>query len=79
VDAGLIRHLGVSNLTIPKLRLVLRDARITPALHEMELHPAFQQGELYQFSKDAGMVGDRLLPDGIAAPSRARQVRRRRR
>ncbi|HEY3406899.1 MAG TPA: aldo/keto reductase, partial [Propionicimonas sp.] len=56
VDAGLIRHLGVSNMTIPKLRLVLRDARIAPALHEMELHPAFQQGELYQFSKDAGMV-----------------------
>ncbi|MFZ0529819.1 MAG: aldo/keto reductase [Propionicimonas sp.] len=56
VDAGLIRHLGVSNVTIPKLRLILRDARIPPALHEMELHPAFQQGELYQFSKDHGMV-----------------------
>jgi len=56
VDAGLVRHLGVSNMTIPKLRLVLRDARIAPALNEMELHPAFQQGELYQFSKDAGMV-----------------------
>lgn len=56
VDAGLIRHLGVSNVTIPKLRLILRDARIAPALHEMELHPAFQQGELYQFSKDHGMV-----------------------
>jgi diketogulonate reductase-like aldo/keto reductase len=56
VDSGLIRHLGVSNVTIPKLRLILRDARIAPALHEMELHPAFQQGELYQFSKDRGMV-----------------------
>jgi alcohol dehydrogenase (NADP+) len=56
VDAGLVRHLGVSNMTIPKLRLVLRDARIAPALNEMELHPAFQQSELYQFSKDAGMV-----------------------
>jgi diketogulonate reductase-like aldo/keto reductase len=56
VDAGLVRHLGVSNMTVAKLRLVLRDARIAPAIHEMELHPAFQQGELYQFSKDAGMV-----------------------
>lgn len=52
VDAGLIRALGVSNMTIPKLKLVLRDARIAPAINEMELHPAFQQGELYQFSKD---------------------------
>lgn len=56
VDAGLVRHLGVSNMTIPKLRLVIRDARIAPTLNEMELHPAFQQGELYQFSKDHGMV-----------------------
>ena len=56
VDAGLIRHLGVSNVTIPKLRLILGDARIAPALNEMELHPAFQQGELYQFSKDHAMV-----------------------
>ncbi len=64
VDAGLIRHLGVSNMTIPKLRLVLRDARIAPALHEMELHPAFQQGELYQFSKDDGMVVVGFSPMG---------------
>ncbi len=56
VDEGLVRHLGVSNMTIPKLRLVLRDARIPPAINEMELHPAFQQGELYQFSKDHQMV-----------------------
>lgn len=56
VDAGLVRHLGVSNMTVPKLRLVLRDARIAPAINEMELHPAFQQAGLYQFSKDAGMV-----------------------
>ena len=56
VDAGLIRHLGVSNMTIPKLRLVLRDARIAPAINELELHPAFQQGELYQHSLDHQMV-----------------------
>ncbi len=56
VDAGLIRHLGVSNMTIPKLRLVLRDARIAPALNELELHPAFQQGELYQYSVDHDLV-----------------------
>src|SRR6185437_8206822 len=30
VDMGLVRHIGTSNMTIPKLRLVLRDARIKP-------------------------------------------------
>jgi alcohol dehydrogenase (NADP+) len=44
---GLVRHIGTSNMTIPKLKLVLRDARIKPAVNEMELHPHFQQPELF--------------------------------
>src|SRR5450755_4404059 len=39
VDLGLVRHIGVSNVTVPKLKLILRDARIKPAVNEMELHP----------------------------------------
>jgi len=49
VDRGLVRHIGTSNMTIPKLTLVLRDARIKPAANEMELHPHFQQPELFRF------------------------------
>jgi len=49
VDLGLTRHIGTSNMTIPKLELVLRDARIKPAVNEMELHPHFQQPRLFQF------------------------------
>jgi alcohol dehydrogenase (NADP+) len=49
VDRGLVRHIGTSNMTVPKLKLVLRDARIKPAANEMELHPHFQQPELFQF------------------------------
>ena len=30
VDMGLTRHIGTSNMTIPKLKLLLRDARIKP-------------------------------------------------
>src|SRR5580704_6642002 len=30
VDLGLTRHIGTSNMTIPKLELLLRDARIRP-------------------------------------------------
>ena len=47
VDLGLVRHIGTSNMTIPKLELLLRDARIKPAVNEMELHPHFQQPELF--------------------------------
>ena len=49
VDLGLVRHIGTSNVTIPKLKLLLRDARIRPAANEMELHPHFQQPELFDF------------------------------
>ena len=47
VEMGLVKHIGTSNMTIPKLKLVLRDAKIQPACNEMELHPHFQQPELF--------------------------------
>ncbi len=49
VDQGLVRNIGTSNMTIPKLKLLLRDARIKPNFNEMELHPHFQQPELFGF------------------------------
>ena len=49
VAKGLVRHIGTSNTTIPKLRLLLRDANIKPACNEMELHPHFQQPELFNY------------------------------
>lgn len=56
VDAGLVRHIGTSNMTIPKLSLVLRDARIKPFANEMELHPHFQQPELFAYVVKNGIV-----------------------
>jgi alcohol dehydrogenase (NADP+) len=64
VDQGLARHIGTSNMTIPKLRLVLRDAAITPACNEMELHPHFQQPELFRFVVDRGIVPIGFSPVG---------------
>jgi len=55
VDAGLVRNIGTSNVTIPKMKLILRDCKIKPVLNEMEIHPHFQQPELYQYMKDNGV------------------------
>jgi len=52
VELGLVRNIGTSNMTIPKLELLLRDAAILPATNEMELHPHFQQPELFQYCVD---------------------------
>jgi alcohol dehydrogenase (NADP+) len=68
VDLGLVRHIGTSNMTIPKLRLLLRDARIQPAVNEMELHPHFQQPELFEFVRASGMIPVGYCP--IGSPGR---------
>jgi diketogulonate reductase-like aldo/keto reductase len=73
VDMGLVRHIGTSNMTIPKLKLVLRDARIKPAVNEMELHPHFQQPELFRFVEQNGMGAVGYCP--IGSPGRPERDR----
>ena len=73
VEMGLVRHIGTSNMTVPKLKLVLRDATIKPAANEMELHPHFQQPELFNFAVENGIVPIGFSPIGSPArPDRDR-------
>jgi alcohol dehydrogenase (NADP+) len=73
VDMGLVRHIGTSNMTIPKLMLLLRDARIKPAVNEMELHPHFQQPELFQFVELNGIRAVGYCP--VGSPGRPERDR----
>jgi diketogulonate reductase-like aldo/keto reductase len=73
VDMGLVRHIGTSNMTVPKLLLLLRDARIRPAVNEMELHPHFQQPELFEFVRSSGMVPVGYCP--LGSPGRPERDR----
>jgi len=73
VDLGLTRHIGTSNMTIPKLRLLLRDARIKPAVNEMELHPHFQQPELFDFVRANGIEPIAYSP--LGSPGRPERDR----
>src|SRR5208337_4224603 len=73
VDRKLVRHIGTSNMTIPKLKLVLRDARIKPAVNEMELHPHFQQRELFEYAVSNGIVPIGYSP--IGSPGRPERDR----
>jgi alcohol dehydrogenase (NADP+) len=59
VDMGLAKSIGMSNMTVKKLEAVLPLCRIKPALIEMELHPGFQQPELFDYcvSNDIRPVG----------------------
>jgi len=73
VDLGLVRHIGTSNMTIPKLKLVLRDARIQPAVNEMELHPHFQQPELFHYVLQNGIQPVGYCP--LGSPGRPERDR----
>ena len=73
VERGLVRHIGTSNMTIPKLELVLRDARIRPIANEMELHPHFQQPELFEYVRDHDMIPIGFSP--IGSPARPERDR----
>ncbi len=73
VDEGKVRYIGMSNMTIPKLEAVLPLCRIKPAALEMELHPGFQQPELFEYAK-----AHEILPIGycpIGSPSRPERDR----
>jgi diketogulonate reductase-like aldo/keto reductase len=73
VERGLVRHVGTSNMTIPKLELLLRDAAIRPVANEMELHPHFQQPELLRYVVDRGIVPIGYSP--IGSPGRPERDR----
>lgn len=73
VERGLVRNIGTSNMTIPKLELLLRDARIQPALNEMELHPHFQQPALFDFLRARGIVPVGFSP--LGSPGRPERDR----
>ncbi len=68
VRRGLVRHLGTSNMTIPKLQLLLRDAEIAPVANQMELHPHFQQPDLVRYVAEQGLVPIGYSP--IGSPGR---------
>jgi len=73
VDRGLVRHIGTSNMTIPKMDLLLRDARIKPVANEMELHPHFQQPEFFGYLMDRGIQPVGYSP--IGSPARPERDR----
>lgn len=73
VDEGLVRAIGMSNMTVAKLEKVLPLCRIKPAALEMECHPSFQQQELFDYA-----VSHQIVPIGfcpIGSPSRPERDR----
>ena len=72
-DEGLVKAIGMSNMTVSKLEKVLPLCRIKPAALEMECHPSFQQQDLFDYAVSHDIVPIGFCP--IGSPSRPERDR----
>src|SRR5438034_11839789 len=52
---GKARAIGVSNFSKAEIERVLKEATITPAVHQLELHPWLQQRAFVTYLKSKGI------------------------
>ncbi|TFD95277.1 aldo/keto reductase [Cryobacterium lactosi] len=54
-ESGRARSIGVSNFLVPHLDRLLTETDVVPAVNQIELHPAYQQGEITAFARQHGI------------------------
>lgn len=74
VNSGLVRHIGVSNFGIKRLKELMSKAVIKPEMNQVESHPYLQQSELLDFCRENGIhvtayspLGSPDRPEGLKA------------
>jgi diketogulonate reductase-like aldo/keto reductase len=75
VDDGRCRSIGLSDVTLEKVREIVGVARIKPAVVQVESHPYLPEWELLEFCQEQGIVllafaplGHSLDPNVLADP-----------
>jgi 2,5-diketo-D-gluconate reductase A len=63
-DEGLARSIGVSNHLVEHLDRIVAETGVTPAVNQIELHPAYQQREVTQWAADHGTIIESWGPLG---------------
>jgi diketogulonate reductase-like aldo/keto reductase len=64
VDKGLVREIGVSNFPVSLLHELMCEARIAPAVNQVELHPYLQQHNLLKYCRARGVALQAYSPLG---------------
>ncbi|TNY18214.1 putative GCY1-galactose-induced protein of aldo/keto reductase family [Rhodotorula diobovata] len=64
VEQGKTKHIGVSNFTIGRCEKLLKQAKIKPAVNQVELNLHCSQPELVQWSHDHGILLEAYSPLG---------------
>jgi 2,5-diketo-D-gluconate reductase A len=63
-ERGLARSIGVANYPLPQLEEAIEATGVVPAIHQIELHPYFQQRELRELHDRHGIVTESWGPLG---------------
>ncbi|ATG50464.1 oxidoreductase [Brachybacterium vulturis] len=61
---GKTRSIGVSNFPIAQLEEIIAETGVLPVMHQIELHPDFQQRELRDHHADQGILTEAWSPLG---------------
>jgi diketogulonate reductase-like aldo/keto reductase len=56
VDDGRCKSIGLSDITLEKLRVIVAAARIKPAVVQVECHPYLPEWELLDFCREHGII-----------------------
>jgi len=64
---GLVRSIGVSNFTRVNLDRIIAETGVTPAVNQIELHPAFPQHEMRAAHAELGVLTEAWSPLGKRA------------
>ncbi|KIK54662.1 hypothetical protein GYMLUDRAFT_48582 [Collybiopsis luxurians FD-317 M1] len=60
------KAIGVSNFSIKNLEVLLKTAKIVPAVNQVELHPYLSQNDLRKYCKDKGIAIQAYTPSGYS-------------
>ncbi|MGP9537220.1 aldo/keto reductase [Brachybacterium sp. AOP43-C2-M15] len=61
---GKARSIGVSNFPIEQLEEIIAETGVVPVMHQIELHPEFQQSALRAYHADKGILTEAWSPLG---------------
>lgn len=61
---GRVKTIGVSNFTKEGLQRLIDETGVVPAIHQIELHPFFNQAELREFNASKGILTEAWSPLG---------------
>lgn len=73
-EAGLVRHIGVSNFSVSNLQHLLEAGSVAPEMNQIEMHPYLQHPQMLAFANQQGIpltayspLGSKDRPDAMKA------------